>query len=314
MAAAPRRGAARRPAGLRAAVVLCAGGWAALSASGAAWVGCGGARAEAVRGAIAARRAAEVYMSDVSPKGKAVMAAYQELCSVGSDDTRKVEEIMQQLDGEQKLMLKALLEAKNGGERPIETADPEVGDTVDRLYAKYKTIEQDDEAVVEWRSKMEMTLLKDVQYLIERDQMKSADEEAAKDLADAPGAEQAWKLFKTKYEIAAENGEYMSTPTRKEDIMYRFRRLKDSLGINSEQALQILEQDATPMVIDPLFIRRTYKAMVKCVGEKEALEDIVMKHPGALVVQAANVGDKIQQIKMGSAVIGAFAEVGKMFR
>merc|ERR1719188_2537896 len=115
-------------------------------------------------------------MSDVSPKGKAVMDAYKELCGLDNENPKAVSEIMSRLDGEQKAMMKALIEARGGQERPIESTLPEVGDTVDRLFKKYKMIEQDDEAVIEWRAKMEMGMLKDVQYLIERDQMVSADE------------------------------------------------------------------------------------------------------------------------------------------
>jgi len=306
----------RRPArlGLGAAVALSCGAWAALSVCSAAWVGLGQALRGGSRTLVLRRASGEVWMSDVSPKGKAVMKAYQELCSLDNEDANAVGEIMNRLDADQKAMMKALIEARGGEARPIETTIPEVGDTVERLFKKYKMIEQDDDAVVEWRAKMEMGMLKDVQYLIERDQMVSADEEAAKELPDEADAAEAWRLFNVKFEAAGDRGDYMGTPTRKEDIMYRFRRLKENLNVDSKAALEIIELDSTPMVVDPLFVRRTYKAMVSCIGEEEALNEIVRKHPGALMVQARNVEEKISQIKMGSAVIGAFADMGKMFR
>eukprot|EP00439_Symbiodinium_sp_Y106_P044109 s443_g5.t1 len=72
------------------------------------------------------------------------------------------------------------------------------------------------------------------------------------------------------------------------------------------------------MFVDPDFVRRTWKAMVEVTGREDALESIVLKHPGSLVTQPQNVEAKINEIKTGAAVIGAFADVGKslqgMFR
>lgn len=229
-------------------------------------------------------------------------------------DPAKVKEVMQDLDGDQKLMLKAMLEAKSGQDRPIKNTDPEMGDTIPRLYKKYKMIEFDDDKVLAWRGKMEYSMLKDIQYLIERDQMVSADEEGAQKQDDEDAAEVVWKGFQAKFPKAAENEQYQGTPTRREDIVYRFRRMKETMGIDSATAVEICTNDGTPLVVDPLFVRRTWNKMVKCVGKEEALNDIVLKHPGSLIVQAANVEQKINEIKMGSAVIGAFASVGRMFR
>jgi len=290
--------------------------------SGAAWTALWASRAFTnVQGTIARtglvqRRAAEVWMSDVSPKGKKVMSVYRELVDMkGEEDGPAVQRVMGELDTEQKAMLKALIQAKSGmQDRPITNTNPEVGDTLKRLYEKYKMIMDDDTKATAWRLRMEMNMLQDVQVMIEQDQMKMADAEAAKDNTDEAAAEKAWGYFKAKFPQAVINEAYMGTPTRENDVKYRFRRFKESLEISDEIALEIVAQDATPMVVDPSFIRRTWKAMVGCIGKEEALNDIVRKHPGAIIVQAHNVEAKIQQIKMGASVIGAFADLGKMFR
>lgn len=298
---------------LRTALVLSGAGLAGHMAcnTATAWVGTTAQLRSPGQGLVQ-RRADELWISDVSPKGKAVVEVYEKLKDV--KDPNEVKEVMDGLEPDQKLMLKGLLEAKSGQDRPITTTDPEVGDTVPRLYKKFKMLEDDDDRVLAWRAKMEYSMLKDIQTLIEKDQMVLADEEAAKELADDAEAEAVWQDWKAKFPKAAENGSYQGTPTRREDIMYRFRRMKETMGIDSETAMEIVTNDGTPMVVDPLFVRRTWNKMVQCVGKEEALNDIVLRHPGALIVQAANVEQKINEIKMGSAVIGAFASVGRMFR
>lgn len=105
----------------------------------------------------------------------------------------------------------------------------------------------------------------------------------------------------------------MTTPCREADVKYRFRRLMESMEIDSATALQIVDRDSTPMFVDPDFVRRTWKAMVKVTGREDALDNIVLKHPGSLVTQPTNVKAKINEIKTGAAVIGAFTDIGKSF-
>ena len=96
-------------------------------------------------------------------------------------------------------------------------------------------------------------------------------------------------------------------------MKFRFRRLKESLELDSETALRLIDRDATPMFVDPDFVARTWRAMVRVTGRDEALEAIVLRHPGALVTQPQNVEAKINEIKTGAAVIGAFSDFGKSF-
>eukprot|EP00933_Yihiella_yeosuensis_P037010 TRINITY_DN30856_c0_g1_i1.p1 TRINITY_DN30856_c0_g1~~TRINITY_DN30856_c0_g1_i1.p1 ORF type:complete len:313 (+),score=87.03 TRINITY_DN30856_c0_g1_i1:72-1010(+) len=253
----------------------------------------------------------KVYLADVSPKGKLVIAKYKELLDV--KDESKVADIMNELDSEQKQMLRGLIEARGGQEREVTTTKPEVGDTVQRLYKKYQMLE-DDDAVVEWRKKLDQDMLESLQLVIEDAQKKLADENCAKTQDDEEAAEEAYASFVKQKPGAAEKEVFMRTPCRRNDIKYRFRRLKETMGISSEIANEIVAKDVTPMFVDPDFIRRTWKEMVKTVGYEEALNEIIRKHPGSLIVQPQNVKDKINEIKMGANVINAFDSLGKMFR
>mmetsp|Transcript_37718 Transcript_37718/g.46710 ORF Transcript_37718/g.46710 Transcript_37718/m.46710 type:complete len:566 (-) Transcript_37718:89-1786(-) len=258
---------------------------------------------------------ADFWIQDVSPKGRMVIKVYRKLRSLKSDtQQQEIEEVMKQLDADQKKMLNSVLAARQDPDRPIASPEPENGDSPMRLYKKLQMLKDDDE-IVKWRTTVDAQLLQAVQNVIEKEQMKLADAEEAKEgeLDDAEAAAEAWKIFQNQFPKAAENEIYMTTPCREADVKYRFRRMKEHMEIDSETALKIVERDSTPMFVDPDFVRRTWKAMVKVTGREDALESIVLKHPGSLVTQPTNVEAKINEIKTGAAVIGAFSDIGKSF-
>ncbi|CAJ1399996.1 unnamed protein product [Effrenium voratum] len=251
----------------------------------------------------------DFWIEDVSPVGRKVIEVYRLLQSVKTES--EVAEVMKQLDANQKKMLSSILTARKNPDRPIESPEPENGDSPQRLYQKLRMLKDDDE-VVRWRARVDAQML---QLVIEKEQMKLADAEKAKEgeLDDNAEAQEAWTLFQAQFPKAAEREVYMTTPCREADVKYRFRRLKETMEVSSETALQILSRDCTPMFVDPDFIRRTWSEMVKVTGYDDALESIVLKHPGSLVTQPQNVKAKINEIKTGAAVIGAFSDIGRGF-
>lgn len=257
---------------------------------------------------------ADFWIQDVSPKGRKVIQVYRKLTALKADEQSEIEEVMKQLDSEQKKMLNSVLAARQDADRPIESSQPENGDSPKRLYKKLQLLKDDDE-VVKWRQTIDPQLLQSVQNIIEKEQMKLADAEQAKEseLDDEEAVAEAWKIFQAQFPKAAEKEIYMTTPCREADVKYRFRRLMESMEIDSATALQIVDRDSTPMFVDPDFVRRTWKAMVKVTGREDALDNIVLKHPGSLVTQPTNVKAKINEIKTGAAVIGAFTDIGKSF-
>jgi len=125
-------------------------------------------------------------------------------------------------------------------------------------------------------------------------------------------AEKGWQAFSKQFEAAAKRGMYLDTPVAEQDIKYRWRRLRDSFGVSSEEALQIVEDDATPLVIDSNYVQETFDAMVEGASQEKALE-IIKKHPGVLASGKA-IKDNMAQADAFSNVISFGRQVGSMFR
>ncbi|CAE7471913.1 pex7 [Symbiodinium sp. CCMP2456] len=68
-------------------------------------------------------------------------------------------------------------------------------------------------------------------------------------------AQSVWEAFQEQYTGAAERGMYMDTPVGENDIKYRWRRLRDTFGITSEEAVGIMQTDALPLVIDADYVQ-----------------------------------------------------------
>eukprot|EP00441_Pelagodinium_beii_P037406 CAMPEP_0197648926 /NCGR_PEP_ID=MMETSP1338-20131121/28042_1 /TAXON_ID=43686 ORGANISM="Pelagodinium beii, Strain RCC1491" /NCGR_SAMPLE_ID=MMETSP1338 /ASSEMBLY_ACC=CAM_ASM_000754 /LENGTH=204 /DNA_ID=CAMNT_0043222995 /DNA_START=50 /DNA_END=664 /DNA_ORIENTATION=+ len=125
-------------------------------------------------------------------------------------------------------------------------------------------------------------------------------------------AQKCWEAFKEQYESAAGRGMYMDTPVGENDIKYRWRRLRDSFGLTSEEALEIMQVDALPLVIDSNYVQGTFDSMVEGASREKAL-DIVKRHPGILAA-GKEVKNNMLQADVASTVIGATRDIGKMFR
>merc|ERR1711972_371814 len=132
---------------------------------------------------------------------------------------------------------------------------------------------------------------------------------------DESEAEVAWEHFKKKFPEPVKTGRYFSTPVREADIKYRFRRMREALGVPAATVVQIAEKDPTPFVTDPDFVRRTWKAIVEaCDGDKQdAPDNLVLKHPGVLLAKGEKIKDQIAQAKVTASAIDAAAGMKKMF-
>lgn len=256
----------------------------------------------------------ELYIADASPKGRQVQTAYRQLKSLSGDDQDKVAEIMRELDSDQKSTLKALMTAIENADKPVTSSKPELGDTAFRLYKRMQLLEN-DEAIIEWRANLDQPMLQEVQYIIEVEQMKLADAEAARGvLEDEAEAQDCYDIFKRQYPVPAERETYMTTPCRVADIKYRFRRFKASLGIDSATALAIFDKETSPLFVDPDFIRRTWNVMAATIGKEDALVNLVMKNPGSLISNPQKVEEMIGQMKTVAIFTDAFSGVGKWLR
>jgi len=125
-------------------------------------------------------------------------------------------------------------------------------------------------------------------------------------------ATEAWESFRKQFSSASERGMYMDTPVAEQDIKFRWRKMRDNFGLTSKQALEVLEQDAMPMVVDAEFVRGTWDAMVKGSSKEKATE-VLMKHPGILV-SGSNIENNMAQAEFISTIIGGMRNAGRMFR
>mmetsp|Transcript_143709 Transcript_143709/g.203299 ORF Transcript_143709/g.203299 Transcript_143709/m.203299 type:complete len:203 (-) Transcript_143709:253-861(-) len=125
-------------------------------------------------------------------------------------------------------------------------------------------------------------------------------------------AQSVWEAFQEQYTGAAERGMYMDTPVGENDIKYRWRRLRDTFGITSEEAVGIMQTDALPLVIDADYVQKTFKAMVDGADRDKALE-IVIRHPGILAA-GPDVKDNMLQADLASNAINAARSLGNLFR
>lgn len=186
----------------------------------------------------------------------------------------------------------------------LENNLPAINDTVLVLYQKQKKLKTDAD-VIAFRNKLQTPFRQAIQELIEVEQSETASALAGLKFEDEAEAEEAWQIFKKQYPKPAETGRYMTTPTKEADIKYRWRRLKELLDVDSDTALFILEKDSSPMFVDPDFIRRAWKAMCEKLegGREEALNDLVLKHPGILIADASIVKEQLLQAKITAAAI-----------
>jgi len=125
-------------------------------------------------------------------------------------------------------------------------------------------------------------------------------------------AAKAWELFRKQFPAASERGMYMDTPVAEQDIKYRWRKMRDNFGLTSKQVLEVMEQDAMPLVVDAEYVKGTWDGMVKGSSKEKATE-VLMKHPGILV-SGPNIENNMMQAEMTSTIIGGMRNVGRMFR
>lgn len=186
----------------------------------------------------------------------------------------------------------------------LENNLPAINDTVLVLYQKQKKLKTDAD-VIAFRNKLQTPFRQAIQELIEVEQSETASALAGLKFEDEAEAEEAWQIFKKQYPKPAETGRYMTTPTKEADIKYRWRRLKELLDVDSDTALFIIEKDSSPMFVDPDFIRRAWLAMCEKLegGREEALNDLVLKHPGILIADASIVKEQLLQAKVTAAAI-----------
>ena len=111
------------------------------------------------------------------------------------------------------------------------------------------------------------------------------------------------ELFKNQYKTASEKGVFIDTPVGERDVKYRWRRLKTTFGMTSEEVNTLIDIDAVPLVVDADYVQGTFEAMVKGSSREEAL-DVVMKNP-AVLTAGKDIETNMPQAKIFAGFIQA---------
>lgn len=195
---------------------------------------------------------------------------------------------------------------------------PQDGEKASELYQKYLRLRTagTTEQVLDWRAKLPAKVQQAVQEVVEKRQAMVASALDKLEFTDDAEAEQVWDIFAEQFPKAAERGFFMTTPTSKADVKYRWRMLKSTLGIDSAAAVDLIEKEAAPLFVDPDFISRSFDAFVlECEGNRvEVLNDIVFKNPGALISDARIVKGNLMSAKISAAAIDFMRVPGRLMR
>lgn len=116
-------------------------------------------------------------------------------------------------------------------------------------------------------------------------------------------AGKGWELFQKQYPAASKRGIFIDTPVEERDVKYRWRRLKSTFGISSEQCNELIGMDAVPLVVDSDFVQMTWNAMVKGSSKEEAWE-VVGKNP-AVLTAGEGIEQNMPQAKIAAGFIAA---------
>mmetsp|Transcript_84019 Transcript_84019/g.271604 ORF Transcript_84019/g.271604 Transcript_84019/m.271604 type:complete len:205 (-) Transcript_84019:138-752(-) len=113
-------------------------------------------------------------------------------------------------------------------------------------------------------------------------------------------ADEVWTIFEKAYPNAAKTGIFIDTPVESRDVKYRWRRMKKTMDITSQEALEVVKVDPIPLVVDADYVQLTWDAMVRGSSKDEAL-GVVMNNPGVVTA-----GDDIEKQMAQAKVAGGF--------
>lgn len=97
--------------------------------------------------------------------------------------------------------------------------------------------------------------------------------------------EDIWKAVSRQYPQAARRGNFAGMPLSPVSAVLHFENLVQVLSVSQEQALELVQIDATPLLVEPEGVRSVFEelhALAGEAGEGKALQ-LVKRHPGLLV-------------------------------
>eukprot|EP00930_Biecheleria_cincta_P042805 TRINITY_DN29455_c0_g1_i1.p1 TRINITY_DN29455_c0_g1~~TRINITY_DN29455_c0_g1_i1.p1 ORF type:complete len:1062 (+),score=166.24 TRINITY_DN29455_c0_g1_i1:133-3318(+) len=137
----------------------------------------------------------------------------------------------------------------------------------------------------------------------------------AEQLSDNYGADEleqsAWRAVLEQYPEVAVSGKFLGIPFAYEIFRSRWSGFVQILGIHQEQALEIIEQDATPLLVESEDVEDVLRRLVAICSREKALE-LVRRNPTLLVGGAA--GYRTGDLGFAPATIADFLYAGRLFK
>jgi len=110
--------------------------------------------------------------------------------------------------------------------------------------------------------------------------------------------DRVWAAVAEQYPRAARCGSFATMPVTPALATLRFARFVEVLGISGEDAAQLVEYDATPLLVEPDGVASAFELLAQVSSRVKALE-LVRCHPGLLV------GGVHEQLKRGAGIVSA---------
>lgn len=129
---------------------------------------------------------------------------------------------------------------------------------------------------------------------------------------EAKQAAEAWEIFQNQYEAASKKGIFIDTPVEERDIKYRWRRLMDTFNCDGAKALEIIRNDAVPLVVDSDYVKGTFDALVRGADYEKALS-IITRNP-AVLTAGKDIEKNVGQAEMAANFVSSFRSVQNLFR
>jgi hypothetical protein len=104
------------------------------------------------------------------------------------------------------------------------------------------------------------------------DDIKTGDLPKEKNLVDLSPCERAWLMVCEQQPKAVTDKQFLDMPLSRQVVESRWPRFVDTLGVSEEQALAIIEVDATPLLIEPAGIAEVLSRLAAISSREKALE------------------------------------------
>lgn len=91
-----------------------------------------------------------------------------------------------------------------------------------------------------------------------------------------------WEAVEEQHAHAVRDGAFLGVPFSRADVERRWPRFVQALGISQEEALDIIESDVTPLLVESEDVSEVLSRLA-AISSKEKAVDLVGWHPGLLV-------------------------------